>query len=65
MISKFWITRLIIAYHWQFSNDFAVKMANFASAKQSLSNEISDLYKKIEMFNKNKKQIKTEDLERL
>ena len=39
-------------------------MANFASAKQDLSNDISDLTKKIEMFNK--KQINTEkDLERL
>ena len=34
-------------------------MANFASARQSLSNDISDLTKKIEMFNK--KQIKTEE----
>ena len=45
-------------------NDFAVKIANFANAKQSLSNDISNLTEKIEMFNK--KQIKTEeDLERL
>ena len=43
-------------------DDFLVKMANFASAKQSLSNDISDLTKEIEMLNK--KQIKTEkDLE--
>ena len=33
-------------------------MANFANAKQSLSNDISDLNKKIGLFNK--KQIKTE-----
>ena len=39
-------------------DDFAVEMANFASAKQSLSNEISDLTKKIEMFNKKKLKLK-------
>ena len=45
-------------------DDFAGKMANFASAKQSLSNDISDLTKKIEIFNK--KRIKTEEnLERI
>ena len=45
-------------------DDFSVKMANFTNAKQSLNNDISDLTKKIELFNK--KQIKTEkDLERL
>ena len=45
-------------------DDFAVKMTNFALAKQRLSNDLSDLAKKIETFNK--KQIKTEnDLERL
>ena len=39
-------------------------MANFAIAKQSLSNDISDFTKKIEIFNK--KPFKTEeDLERL
>ena len=45
-------------------DNFLVKMANFATAKQSLSNDISDLTKKIEMLNK--KPVKTEeDLERL
>ena len=44
-------------------NDFAVKMRTFASDKQSLSNNISDLTKKTELFNK--KHIKTEDLEHL
>ena len=39
-------------------NDLSVKMANFASAKQSLSNDIFNLTKKIEMFNK---KIKTEE----
>ena len=43
-------------------DDFSVKMTNFASAKQSLRNDISHLTKK--MFKK--KQIKTErDLKRL
>ena len=45
-------------------DNFAVKIAILASAKESLSNNISDLTKKIEMLNK--KQIKTEkDLKRL
>ena len=43
-------------------DDFVVKMANFASVKQSFSDNISNLTKKIELFNK--KHIKTEqDLE--
>ena len=53
-----------LAYMANEYDDFSVKMANFANAKQSLNNDISDLTKKIEMFNKN--QIKSEeDLERL
>ena len=47
-------------------DDFSFKKANFeifVNAEQSLSNDIFDFIKKIEIFNK--KQIKTEDLERL
>ena len=45
-------------------DDFAIKMANFASDKQSLSNNTSDLTKKIALFFK--KQVKGEkELERL
>ena len=43
-------------------DDFAVKIANFASDKQSLSNTIFNLTDKIELFNR---KIKTDkDLER-